>query len=370
MSSYEDQIREIEEEIRRTKINKATEGHVGRLKAKIARLKREQQEKLLGGSGGGGDGYDVKKSGDSSVALIGLPSVGKSTILNRLSDQEISEVGGYHFTTLDAIPGTMKYRGASIQVIDLPGIISGASKGRGMGKKVLSVARGADLLLIVLDVFNSKEHFEIILNELFHVGIRVNQEAPDIVIRKTDRGGIAIASLKKLTNITEKTIKSIMTEYRLINAAVTIRSDINTDQLIDKLEGNRVYIPAFICINKIDLISKTEQEKLIRSFDNAIGISAEGNVNIDQLRDKIMDELDLIKIYLKPQGKDPDFDEPLIIRKGASVEEVCDKLHKTFKKDFRYARVWGNSAKHPGQKVSLRHYLEDGDLLTIIRNAR
>lgn len=370
MSSYEDQIREIEEEIRRTKINKATEGHVGRLKAKIARLKREQQEKVLGGSGGTGEGYDVKKSGDSSVALIGLPSVGKSTLLNRLSDQEISEVGGYHFTTLDAIPGTMKHRGATIQIIDLPGIISGASKGKGMGKKVLSVARGADLILIILDVFNARDHLEIIQNELFHVGIRLNQEAPDIVIKKTDKGGIAVASLKKLSNITDRTIKTIMNEYRLLNASVTIRSDIDTDQLIDKLEGNRVYIPAFIVINKIDLISESKREELIKTFNNSIGVSAEANWNITRLKDKIMDELDLIKVYLKPQGEDPDFDEPLIIRKGASVEEVCDKLHKTFKRDFRYARVWGSSAKHPGQKVSLRHYLEDGDLLTIIRNSR
>ncbi|MHA2501812.1 MAG: GTPase, partial [Candidatus Kariarchaeaceae archaeon] len=109
MSSYQDLIQQIEDEIRTTKKNKATNSHIGKLKAKLARLKREQQDKLLGGGGGGGDGYDVKKSGDSSVALIGLPSVGKSTLLNQLSEQEISEVGAYQFTTLEAVPGTMKH---------------------------------------------------------------------------------------------------------------------------------------------------------------------------------------------------------------------------------------------------------------------
>jgi len=367
MSSYQDQIQDIEDEIRKTKKNKATEGHIGRLKAKLARLKREQQEKILGGSAGGGEGYDVKKSGDSSVALVGLPSVGKSTLLNRLSDQKISEVGAYEFTTLDAVPGTMKHEGANIQVIDLPGIISGASKGRGMGKKVLSVARGADLLLLVVDVFNAKDHLELIEQELFHVGIRINQKPPDVVIRKTDKGGIAVASIKRLTKITDKTIKSVMNEYRYINANVTIRSDIDVEQLIDILEGNRVYIPAVTVINKIDLLDQAKQNEILDSFDNSIGVSAGAGINIHKLKDRIINELELIKIYLKPYGGNIDYDEPLIIRKGADIGDVCDKLHRSFRKDFRFARVWGESAKHPGQKVSINHELADEDILTIVK---
>ena len=166
MSTFEDQILAVEEEIRRTKINKSTEGHVGKLKAKIAKLKRAQQERTFGSSGGSGYGYEVKKSGDSSVALIGLPSVGKSSLLNQLCEKRISEVGSYAFTTLDAIPGTMRYEGASIQIIDLPGIIAGASKGKGRGKRVLSVARSADLVLVVVDVFHIEKHLKLIEKEL------------------------------------------------------------------------------------------------------------------------------------------------------------------------------------------------------------
>jgi len=368
MSSYQDQIQAIEEEIRTTKKNKATNSHIGRLKAKLARLKREQQDKILSSSGGGGEGYDVKKSGDASVALVGLPSVGKSTLLNRLTGQEISEVGAYEFTTLDAVPGTMKYDGANIQIIDLPGIISGASKGRGMGKRVLSVARGADLILIVVDIFHARDHLELIERELFHFGVRINQDAPDVVIQKTDKGGIAVASIMKLTNIDDKTIKNVMNEYRLINANVTLRSNIDVEQLIDVLEGNRVYIPAFIVVNKIDLVDKEKQQELLASFDNSIGISAEADLNIETLRDLIVDKLRLMKIYLKPVGQDADFEEPLIIRRGATIGDVCDKLHRSFRKDFRYARVWGNSAKHPGQKVPIGHELKDEDILQIIKD--
>ena len=367
MSSYQDQIQEIEEEIRSTKKNKSTNSHVGKLKAKLARLKREQQDKIMGGGGGSSEGYDVKKSGDSSVALVGLPSVGKSTLLNRLTGQEISETGAYEFTTLEAVPGTMKYEGANIQIINLPGIISGASKGKGMGKQVLSVARGADLILVTVDIFNAKKHLDLIETELFHVGIRINEKKPDVVIQKTEKGGIAVASTKKLTKIDEKTIKTVMGEYRMLNANVTIRTDIDVEQLIDVLEGNRVYIKAFIVVNKIDLLSEEKREELLNDIDNSIGVSAEEDENIMNLKNRIVGTLELIKIYLKPQGEEADMEEPLIMRKGVDIGDVCDKLHRSFRKDFRYARIWGKSAKHEGQKVSINHILADEDILQIIK---
>ncbi len=370
MSTYEDQIQTLEDEIRRTKINKSTEGHVGRLKAKIAKLKRIQQEKILGSSGKSGEGYDVKKSGDSSVALIGLPSVGKSTLLNQLIGQDISEIGSYDFTTLDAIPGTMHYEGATVQIIDLPGIISGAAKGKGRGKRVLSVSRSADLLLIILDVFDAKNHINVILNELFYVGIRINSIKPDIVIMKTMKGGIGIATLKNLSHIDESTIKIVLKEYKLINADVTIRSDITLEELIDTLEGNRVYIPAIFILNKIDLLDHDELEDVLRIMPEAIPISAEANQGIDELRFLIMEKLSLIRIFMRPHGGETDYEEPLIIRSGSTIGDVCDKLHRNFRSEFRFARVWGTSVKHHGQRVSLNHHLEDEDVLTIIRSTK
>jgi len=119
MASIEEKIRELQEEIRRTKYNKATQHHIGRLKAKIARL-REEAEARSRAKSGGGSGYAVRKSGDATVVLVGFPSVGKSTILNKLTNAS-SEVGAYDFTTLDVVPGVMEHRGASIQILDVPG---------------------------------------------------------------------------------------------------------------------------------------------------------------------------------------------------------------------------------------------------------
>lgn len=78
-------IADIEAEMSRTQKNKATEGHLGLLKAKIAKLKREMIEGSSKAGGPGGEGFDVSKSGDARVGLIGFPSVGKSTLLTKLT---------------------------------------------------------------------------------------------------------------------------------------------------------------------------------------------------------------------------------------------------------------------------------------------
>lgn len=95
---------------------------MGTLKAKLAKLRSELFIEQQGGGGGGGtgEGFDVARNGDARVALIGFPSVGKSSLLSQLTSTE-SEAAGYEFTTLTCIPGVLKYKGSKIQVLDLPG---------------------------------------------------------------------------------------------------------------------------------------------------------------------------------------------------------------------------------------------------------
>jgi len=364
-SSIEQQIKDIEDEIFNTQKNKATEHHIGKLKAKLARLREELVKRKA--SGAKGRGFAVKKSGDATVGIIGFPSIGKSTLLNRLTDAK-SRVGDYDFTTLEVIPGMLKYKGANIQVLDLPGFIKGASKGKGRGREILSAVRSVDLLLLMIDA-EHREHVEIMERELYNAGLRINQKPPDVVVKKTGQGGITVKSTTKLTYLNERIIKAISSEY-VINADITLREDITEDQLIDVFMGNRVYVSAIVVINKSDLISnEVLQEKIsnvVAKGWKAVSISARDGTGLDELKEKIFTELRLIRIYMKPVGKTIDYDEPMILRKGDTVGDVCRKLHRDFEKKFRYATVTGPSAKHDMQKVGLDHKLRDGDILTVV----
>ena len=111
LSQIEKQIKDIEDEIFNTQKNKATEHHIGKLKAKLAKLKSEIEKRKS--TGAKGKGFAIKKSGDATVGLIGFPSTGKSTLMNCLTDAK-SQIGDYFFTTLDVIPGMMKFKGANI----------------------------------------------------------------------------------------------------------------------------------------------------------------------------------------------------------------------------------------------------------------
>ncbi|MDQ5842294.1 MAG: GTP-binding protein [Thermoproteota archaeon] len=370
-----EKIKEIQDQIHRTQINKATEFHIGLLKAKIARLKREMQDNVHSKtmhSGGENIGFDVRKAGDATVVLIGLPSVGKSTLLNSLTNAK-SRVASYQFTTLTAVPGMMHHRGAKIQILDLPGIIEGASGGKGFGKRVLSVARGADLVLIVLDVFQP-HHLSVLKKELWEAGIRLDEQPPNISIEKTSMGGVSVNAQVPIKT-SERLIKEIMRLYGLHNGRLIIREpNLTDDQLIDVLNGNRIYVPSLTVLNKIDLVSASFVQEIKSKIvgadnnnNNFIAISADSGINIDALKEAIYQRLEFIRVYMRPKGGETDFREPLIIKKGATVEDICNKIHRNMAKNFRYGLVWGKSAKFAGQKVGLDHKVVDEDILTIVK---
>ncbi len=361
-----EKIKAIQDEMAKTQINKATEHHIGLLKAKIAKLKREQEADITKKSGMKQDGFDVRRSGDATVVFIGLPSVGKSTLLNKMTGAK-STVGAFQFTTLTVVPGMMEHRGAKIQVLDLPGIIKGASTGKGLGKRILSVARTADLVILLLDVFQPF-HEDVLVNELGNIGIRLNQLPPNITIEKASMGGIAVAQQVKLTKITEKHLRAILHLYGIVSARVVIREDLTSEQLSDYIAGNISYSKALTALNKIDLVDKEFLKDLKTKIkSDVIEVSANADINIDLLKDKIYEKLKFIRIYMRPKGGETDFKEPLIAREGDSVEDICNKLHRRLKREFRYGLVWGKSVKFGGQRVGLSHVLIDEDVLTIIK---
>jgi len=359
-----EKIKKIEDDLHRTQVNKKTEHHIGLLRAKIAKLKREQEEQQSRHTGSA-LGFDVKKSGDGTVVLIGLPSVGKSTLLNRITNAK-SKVAPYAFTTLDVVPGVMDYKGARIQVLDLPGIIQGASSGRGLGKRVLAVARNADLVLFIVDVFQPEARM-LLEKELRSTGIRVDAQPPNVIIEPSSTGGISVMSTVKLTKISEQLVKEMLRIYDYNSARVMIREDINDEQLIDVLLGNRIYIPSLTVMNKVDLVNAGFTNELTSKLAyDFVPVSAEAGVNIEALREEIYKKLDFVRIYMRRRTGETDFKEPMIIRNGSSILEVCNKVHRDIKDEFRYALIWGKSVKFGGQRVGINHRLMDEDVLTLV----
>ncbi|MBN2458339.1 GTP-binding protein [Candidatus Woesearchaeota archaeon] len=362
MVDYQQRIKELEDELKKTPYNKRTQHHIGLVKAKIAKLK--DQDIARSSSKGKSEGYSVRKTGDGTVILIGFPSVGKSTLLNALTNAK-SEVGSYDFTTLDVIPGLLEYKHAKIQVLDVPGIVHGAASGRGRGKEVLAVMRNADLVMVLVDA-NHPEHHNAVLKEIYDSGLRLNQQSPDVRIKKKARGGISIGTTVRLKKIDKKTIEAILREMRISNADVIIRTDIDADQLIDVIEGNKRYVPGITLITKADTVSKEEIHELKKEIMPDILISAQKSVGIEELKERIFDSLGFIRIYCKEVNKKADLDVPMILKKPVTIATMCTKLHKDFLDRFRFAKVWGNSAKFPGQIFhKTDHTLKDKDIVEL-----
>lgn len=334
-----EKIAEIEAEYAKTQKNKATSGHLGLLKAKLAKLRRELLDGPKTGGSNAGKEFEVVKYGHARVALIAFPSVGKSTLLSSLTNTR-SVVSAHEFTTLECIPGILHCNGSKIQLLDLPGIIEGASQGKGRGRQVISVARSADLVLVMLDATKSDVQRGLLEKEMDAVGIRINTAPPDVYFKAKKAGGVAFNATVPLTKVTEKTCLAILKEYKIHNADVVIREDCSVDQFIDVIEGNRQYIPALYVYNKIDAISLEEVDRLARE-PHSVVVSCNLELNLDYLVDRIWHYLGLCRVYTKRQGAPPDFSDPIVLRGGAKVEDACKAVHKSLADpaNFRHALV-------------------------------
>ncbi|KFG48881.1 putative GTP-binding protein, partial [Toxoplasma gondii GAB2-2007-GAL-DOM2] len=329
-----ERIKEIEAEMARTQKNKATEHHLGGLKAKLARLRSQLLDPPKGSGGGKGDGFDVARQGDARVCMIGFPSVGKSTLLNSLtatssqpsamtvgasgtsagtdSVKQLSAVGAYEFTTLCCQPSVFYVNNAKIQLLDLPGIIEGAAEGRGRGRQVIAVAHSCDLILVVLDATKDDRQQQLLVRELEAVGIRLNKRPPNISLRVKKGGGLTVNFTVPCPRLNLKTVQQILQEYKIFNADVVIREDCSADDFIDVVEGNRKYVRCIYVYNKVDMLPLDEIDKIARRPYSVV-ISSSALWNLEQLKERIWEELGISRVYTKKKGQFPDFEDPVVM---------------------------------------------------------
>ena len=224
--------------------------------------------------------------------MVGFPSVGKSTLLTKLTGT-FSKVAAYEFTTLTCVPGVIRYKGAKIQLLDLPGIIEGAKDGKGRGKQVIAVARTCNLIVIVLDATKPMQQKRIIEKELEGFGIRLNKTPPNIQYSIKPKGGIAINKMVDC-DLDDDLIRSVLHEYRVSNADLVFRCNASIDDLIDVIEGNRKYTPCLYALNKIDDIT-IEELDILSNIPHYVPVSAHLEWNLDEMVERCWEYLDLIR---------------------------------------------------------------------------
>merc|ERR1712203_1098849 len=170
----------------------------------------------------------------------------------------------------------------------------------GRGRQVIAVARTANLIFIVLDVLKPLGHKQIIEKELEGFGIRLNKTPPNIIFKKKEKGGINLQTMVPQSELDLDLAKTILSEYRIHNADITLRYDATADDLIDVVEGNRSYIPCIYLLNKIDQIS-IEELDIICKIPHCVPISAHHKWNYDALLEKMWDYLKLSGFIPSPR---------------------------------------------------------------------
>lgn len=244
--------------------------------------------------------FAIKKQGDFQICFLGQPSSGKTSLINALSGAAL-KIGDYAFTTLKPQAATTQIFGVDFQLLDLPGLIEGASIGKGFGKRVLGVVKNSDGIVIVADLSKPITELEQIMQELKNYGLE-----------------------------------------GLLSPQKTI------------LVGN-----------KIDL-SNTQKsfEELKKKFPtySIVSTSAFKKTNLKEVENAIWKLSCLIRVY----SHNDNASKPIALYPPATVKNFAEKIHKGLAENFLYARIWGCSAKFPGQKVGLKHELEDNDCVEIV----
>ncbi len=250
------------------------------------------------------DAFYIPRSGDGRVALFGLSNVGKSTLMNAITNTDVKTSHFLH-TTKTALAGTCEIHNLKIQIIDVPGFLD-FKEDWAISKQIVRVARTCDAILLVIDL-----------------SMEINRQY-NFLIEQLDN-----ANLLK--------VEELMYKYGII-------------------------------ATKGDLPGSEENFNILKSKTSwpIHPTSIKNRESLEKLKEYLFTVLELMRIYTKPPRCDVDFTEPFICPIETTVGEIADKIHKDFIKFFRYARVWGSSVEFPGQHVGFDHKLRDTDVVEII----
>jgi len=143
------------------------------------------------------------------------------------------------------------------------------------------------------------------------------------------------------------------------------------EAIITQLENMRIQLgekKAIIIGNKIDLENTSDNYIALKDkYEEqlpVVAISAKEGTGLDELKHKVYQMLDIIRVYTRVPGQKPDFNDPIILKKGSRLEDAAASVHKDFQAKLKYARLWG-SGKHDGIMAKRDHILQDGDVIEL-----
>jgi len=332
-----------------------------KLRAEITKkisLLRKKMEKQKAQSKGSGHSINVKKEGVGQIVVIGTPNTGKSSLINSITNASLA-VGNYEFTTTKPEVATMDFDGAMVQLVEVPALIEGSSKGKANGIQILSVIRNADAAVVVLEEENAQKQLEIILNETNEAKIKLNQEKPLIKISTSNFPGINIAG-KKFLEVKEEILIEFLKSMSLQNCNVIINEKADLKKVSEVLDNRIVYKKILGVITKSS--GKEIQLKDLKGKEVNYVHFSENNLN--EIKKQIFSLLGKILIYTRRPGEKENLTEPLVLPEGITVKEVAKVLHRDFAQNLKFVKVWG-SGSFPGQKVSRDFKLKDRDLIEV-----
>jgi len=286
--------------------HKGTDHLRAELRSRIAKLTQLAAKK----SGTQRASMVIEKEGAAQVAVIGMPNSGKSQLVASITNASPA-VAEYPFTTQAATPGMMEFENIKIQLIDTPPLAS-----QPVEFWLPHMLRRADALLIVADLSDTPVgQVETIVSQLEGMRIGVGEK------RAEDEPGRVLTRKKVLI----------------------IGNKIDLDKARE---------------NYTTLHNKYEEQFPV------IAISAREGVGLEELKSKIYQMLDIIRVYTKVPGQKPDFADPIILDRGSTLEDAAASVHKDFRAKLKYARIWG-SGKHDGVMAKRDHILQDGDIIEL-----
>jgi len=307
----DEELRCLQLMLRELPKHKGTDKLNAELKQKISKVKKElDQQKQKGGARGAG--LRIPRQGAGRAILIGGPNGGKSQLLRRLT-RATPEVAPYPFTTHQPLPGMMPWEDVMVQLIDSPPITADV-----LDPITQGLVRGADLVLLVVDLGADE-------------GIEQAQEVAD---------------------------KLAATKTRLAPTSYLDEEDLGVS-----------YTRTFLVPNKIDLPEAAERLALLHEFCafpfSEYVVSAEHGTGLEDLRRAIYQVLDVVRIYTKlPTRKEPDMDRPFTIRRGGTLQQIAEMIHKDLAQGLKFARVWGSHV-HDGTTVKGDYVLNDKDIVEL-----